>query len=144
RATRPPRPLDHPRRPRKPDAALHLDRDGAFRDCVDVATVVNEPEIGPRDRIGDVKIVGRHDGLGDEPFAQQPVLRHREAMMFWQRQREGVGIKGFHVHYSCSRMLALKTIDAHAAGEPLRLVVDGFPSPRGATMLEKREWLKKR
>src|SRR5438034_10524066 len=41
-------------------------------------------------------------------------------------------------------MLTLKTIDAHAAGEPLRLVVDGFPSPRGATMLEKREWLKKR
>src|ERR1043165_3080463 len=41
-------------------------------------------------------------------------------------------------------MLTLKTIDAHAAGEPLRLIVDGFPSPRGATMLEKREWVKKR
>src|SRR5260221_11225931 len=41
-------------------------------------------------------------------------------------------------------MLTLKTIDAHAAGEPLRLIVDGFPSPRGATMLEKREWGKKR
>jgi trans-L-3-hydroxyproline dehydratase len=40
-------------------------------------------------------------------------------------------------------MLTLKTIDAHAAGEPLRLVVDGFPSPRGATMLEKREWVKR-
>ncbi len=39
-------------------------------------------------------------------------------------------------------MLSLKTIDAHAAGEPLRLVVDGFPSPRGKTMLEKREWLR--
>ena len=36
-------------------------------------------------------------------------------------------------------MLTLKTIDAHAAGEPLRLIVDGFPSPRGKTMLEKRE-----
>jgi len=34
----------------------------------------------------------------------------------------------------------VRTIDAHAAGEPLRLVVDGFPSPRGRTMLEKREW----
>jgi proline racemase len=34
----------------------------------------------------------------------------------------------------------VRTIDAHAAGEPLRLVVDGFPSPRGKTMLEKREW----
>src|SRR5215470_7720119 len=41
-------------------------------------------------------------------------------------------------------MLTLKTIDAHAAGEPLRLIVDGFPSPKGATMLEKREWVKKR
>jgi proline racemase len=34
----------------------------------------------------------------------------------------------------------LRTIDAHAAGGPLRLVVDGFPSPRGKTMIDKREW----
>ena len=40
-------------------------------------------------------------------------------------------------------MIALKTIDAHAAGEPLRLVIEGYPSPRGSTMLEKREWLRK-
>ena len=39
-------------------------------------------------------------------------------------------------------MLRLKTIDAHAAGEPLRLVVGGFPSPRGKTMLGKREWVR--
>src|SRR5436853_2921023 len=39
-------------------------------------------------------------------------------------------------------MLTLKTIDAHAAGEPLRLIVDGFPSPRGKTMLDKREWVR--
>jgi proline racemase len=39
-------------------------------------------------------------------------------------------------------MLTLKTIDAHAAGEPLRLIVDGFPSPRGTTMLAKREWVR--
>jgi proline racemase len=38
-------------------------------------------------------------------------------------------------------MIRVKTIDAHAAGEPLRLIVDGFPSPRGRTMLEKREWV---
>jgi proline racemase len=37
----------------------------------------------------------------------------------------------------------VKTIDAHAAGEPLRLIVDGFPSPRGRTMLDKREWVKR-
>src|SRR5262245_17663156 len=40
-------------------------------------------------------------------------------------------------------MLRLRTIDAHAGGEPLRLIVDGFPSPRGNTMLEKREWVKR-
>jgi proline racemase len=36
----------------------------------------------------------------------------------------------------------IKTIDAHAAGEPLRLIVDGFPRVEGKTMLEKREWVK--
>ena len=35
-----------------------------------------------------------------------------------------------------------KTIDAHAAGEPLRLIVEGFPTPKGRTMLEKRRWVK--
>ena len=40
-------------------------------------------------------------------------------------------------------MLRVRTIDAHAGGEPLRLIVDGFPSPRGNTMLEKREWVKR-
>jgi proline racemase len=39
-------------------------------------------------------------------------------------------------------MLRLKTIDAHAAGEPLRLIVEGFPSPSGQTMLDKREWVR--
>jgi trans-L-3-hydroxyproline dehydratase len=33
-----------------------------------------------------------------------------------------------------------KTIDAHAGGQPVRLVVDGFPAPRGRTMLDKRDW----
>src|SRR5919106_106659 len=37
----------------------------------------------------------------------------------------------------------IRTIDAHAAGEPLRLVADGLPSPEGATMLEKRAWAQK-
>jgi proline racemase len=39
-------------------------------------------------------------------------------------------------------MITLKTIDAHAAGEPLRLIVSGFPSPHGKTMLVKREWVR--
>jgi proline racemase len=36
--------------------------------------------------------------------------------------------------------LILRTIDAHAAGEPLRLVVGGWPAPEGATMLDRRAW----
>lgn len=38
----------------------------------------------------------------------------------------------------------VKTIDAHAAGEPLRLIADGMPRPAGKTMLEKREWMRRR
>ncbi len=38
----------------------------------------------------------------------------------------------------------IKTIDSHTAGEPLRLVTDGMPSPEGRTMLEKRAWAMKR
>ncbi len=38
----------------------------------------------------------------------------------------------------------IQTIDAHAAGEPLRLVVEGLPAPEGRTMLEKRAWAMKR
>src|SRR5262245_17891973 len=37
-------------------------------------------------------------------------------------------------------MPTLKTIDAHVGGCPLRLVVDGFPSLRGPTMCDKRDW----
>lgn len=37
--------------------------------------------------------------------------------------------------------MIIRTIDAHVAGAPLRLVVDGFPSPHGRTMAEKREWV---
>ena len=33
-----------------------------------------------------------------------------------------------------------RTVDAHVAGEPLRLIVEGFPEPPGATMLDKRAW----
>jgi proline racemase len=36
-----------------------------------------------------------------------------------------------------------RTLDAHAAGEPLRLILEGYPAPKGRTMLEKRAWVKK-
>lgn len=34
----------------------------------------------------------------------------------------------------------IQTIDAHTAGEPLRVVVEGFPEVPGATMIERREY----
>ena len=39
-------------------------------------------------------------------------------------------------------MITLRTLDAHTAGEPLRLIVDGFPRVEGRTMLERREWVR--
>jgi proline racemase len=37
-----------------------------------------------------------------------------------------------------------RTIDAHVAGAPVRLLLDGFPSPVGATIREKEAWLRRR
>jgi proline racemase len=41
-------------------------------------------------------------------------------------------------------MITIQTIDAHTAGEPLRLIVSGFPSVRGKTILEQREYVRKK
>lgn len=40
--------------------------------------------------------------------------------------------------------LRLQTIDAHAAGAPLRLVVGGLPTLGGRTLEDKRRWLERR
>jgi proline racemase len=37
----------------------------------------------------------------------------------------------------------IKTIDAHAGGQVLRLVVEGLPRPHGRTALQRRAWLKR-
>ncbi len=37
----------------------------------------------------------------------------------------------------------LRTIDAHTAGEPLRLIVEGYPTPRGRSMMDKRAYLRR-
>ena len=34
----------------------------------------------------------------------------------------------------------IRTIDVHAAGEPLRVIVEGLPAVPGASMLEKRRY----
>jgi len=39
-----------------------------------------------------------------------------------------------------NRPVPLRTIDAHTAGEPLRLVTEGWPAPEGRTMLDRRAW----
>jgi proline racemase len=36
----------------------------------------------------------------------------------------------------------IQTLDAHIGGEPLRLIISGFPEPPGAAVLERREWLR--
>ena len=41
-------------------------------------------------------------------------------------------------------MRTFRTIDAHTAGEPLRLIVDGWPEPEGETILERRDDAKRR
>ncbi len=41
-------------------------------------------------------------------------------------------------------MIRIQTIDAHTAGEPLRLIVAGFPPVRGKTILEQREYVRKK
>jgi trans-L-3-hydroxyproline dehydratase len=39
-------------------------------------------------------------------------------------------------------MISIRTIDAHTAGEPLRLIVGGFPPLEGETILEKRDYIR--
>ena len=39
-----------------------------------------------------------------------------------------------------SEPLILTSIDAHTAGEPLRLITSGWPAPKGTTQLERRAW----
>ncbi|HWP99323.1 MAG TPA: proline racemase family protein [Vicinamibacterales bacterium] len=41
-------------------------------------------------------------------------------------------------------VLRLRTIDAHAEGQPLRLIVEGFPRLPGRTMRRKRDWARRR
>jgi proline racemase len=40
--------------------------------------------------------------------------------------------------------ISIKTIDAHTAGEPLRVVIDGIPPIPGTTILEKRRYAQER
>ena len=48
-------------------------------------------------------------------------------------------IKSSHWHQWAlpSHGLKIETIDAHVCGQPLRLIVSGYPQPRGVTMIDK-------
>ncbi|MBT8386862.1 MAG: proline racemase family protein, partial [Ignavibacteria bacterium] len=48
----------------------------------------------------------------------------------------------FHNWSSPKDWLKIKTIDAHTAGEPLRIILEGLPEIKGNTILEKRKYLK--
>lgn len=37
--------------------------------------------------------------------------------------------------------LAIQVVDSHTEGEPTRVVIDGWPQPRGETMAERRGWM---
>ena len=43
-----------------------------------------------------------------------------------------------------SDALTITTLDAHAAGEPLRIIIDGLPALDGATILERRRFMRER
>jgi len=49
-------------------------------------------------------------------------------------------VSNLREHSRTRERIQLKTIDAHVGGGPLRLVVDGFPVPRGQTMFDKHAW----
>ena len=71
-------------------ANSHRKAIAAWKECRFKSQVV------PVDRVRNVQIAEREDPLRNEPFAQQPVLRHGEAMVLRQRQHEGIGIEGLH------------------------------------------------
>src|SRR4029434_9305531 len=37
----------------------------------------------------------------------------------------------------------IKALDAHVGGQPLRLVIEGFPRPHGRTLAHQRDWMKR-
>jgi trans-L-3-hydroxyproline dehydratase len=41
---------------------------------------------------------------------------------------------------NASTARTIRTVDAHAAGEPLRVILDGFPQPPGDSVIARRRW----
>jgi proline racemase len=38
-------------------------------------------------------------------------------------------------------LVTMRVVDSHTEGEPTRVVIDGWPQPRGSTMAERRDWM---
>jgi proline racemase len=38
-------------------------------------------------------------------------------------------------------LVTIRVVDSHTEGEPTRVIVDGWPQPRGATMAARRDWM---
>ncbi len=49
-------------------------------------------------------------------------------------------LRNLHEWVAPSHGLKIETIDAHAAGQPLRLILNGLPPLRGRNMIERREY----
>ena len=102
------------------------------------------------------RVVGRHDAhgkmtivdgrvalVGSLALSASSLGLRRELEPARPRALSGAPARGVlrrrHPLIADLRMIhEIRTIDAHTAGEPLRLVVDGLPAPEGATMLAKR------
>jgi proline racemase len=53
-------------------------------------------------------------------------------------QHETITANGNSMDLPRHLLATYRTIDMHTSGEPVRIVLDGFPEPHGATLLEKR------
>jgi hypothetical protein len=71
---------------------------------------VDEVQILPGYGRRKVQVVGCQDAFGDETLAEQAVLRHRKAMMFREREDEGVGVIGDHVKMVLGVLRVLKVL----------------------------------
>ncbi len=110
----------------------------------------HDPEVGPVRAHLDHRAHGLLDGargeLRQRAFHGRDQIAHRQHRAHvGLGQQQGIahnpsGTAHYRIVATPSAPGTFRTIDAHTAGEPLRLITDGWPAPRGATMLEKRAW----
>src|SRR5262249_52557985 len=81
---------------------------------------------------------------GSDVLPAAGAQRCRSRSSAWGREDcfrlHGAGTAADDAESHTAMIHRIRTLDAHAAGEPLRLIIDGFPAPEGDTMLAKRTW----